>query len=94
MLWGKRVLEWTPGPREALDVLFELNNRFALDGRDPNSATGILWCLGRHDRPWAPERPIFGVVRYMSSAATRRKLDLDHYLARWGDRPELFGGET
>jgi deoxyribodipyrimidine photo-lyase len=92
MLWGKRVLEWTPGPREALDVLFELNNRFALDGRDPNSATGILWCLGRHDRPWAPERPIFGVVRYMSSAATRRKLDLDRYLERWGDRPALFAG--
>lgn len=89
MLWGKRVLEWTPGPREALDVLFELNNRFALDGRDPNSATGILWCLGRHDRPWAPERPVFGVVRYMSSAATRRKLDLDRYLDRWGGAPGL-----
>jgi deoxyribodipyrimidine photo-lyase len=92
MLWGKRVLEWTPGPREALELLFELNNRFALDGRDPSSATGILWCLGRHDRPWAPERPIFGVVRYLSSAATRRKLRLGRYLARWGDRPELFGG--
>lgn len=90
MLWGKRVLEWTAEPRAALEVLFELNNRFALDGRDPNSATGILWCLGRHDRPWPPERPIFGVVRYMSSASARRKLDLDRYLARWGDRPERF----
>jgi deoxyribodipyrimidine photo-lyase len=83
MLWGKRVLEWTPGPREALQVLVDLNNRYALDGRDPNSYSGIFWCLGRYDRPWAPQREIFGMIRYMSSANTRRKLRLSGYLARY-----------
>jgi deoxyribodipyrimidine photo-lyase len=83
MLWGKRVLEWTPTPREALAELFALNDRWALDGRDPNSTSGIGWCLGRYDRPWAPERPVYGVVRYMSSANTRRKLRLTGYLRRW-----------
>ncbi len=73
MLWGKKILEWTSEPREALEVMIELNNRFALDGRDPNSYTGIFWVLGRHDRPWGPERPIFGKIRYMSSANTARK---------------------
>jgi deoxyribodipyrimidine photo-lyase len=64
--------------------MLELNDRYALDGRDPNSATGILWVLGRHDRPWAPERPIFGTVRYMSSANQARKHRVKGYLARWG----------
>ncbi|MET0343207.1 MAG: deoxyribodipyrimidine photolyase [Polyangiales bacterium] len=84
MLWGKKVLEWTRSPREALTVLTELNNRWAVDGRDPNSYTGILWVLGRHDRPWAPERKVFGTVRYMSSDNTRRKLDVTAYLKRFG----------
>ena len=83
MLWGKRILEWTPHPREALEVMIELNNRFALDGRDPNSYSGITWVLGRFDRGW-PERPIFGKVRSMTSASTRRKLRLTRYLERWG----------
>jgi deoxyribodipyrimidine photo-lyase len=82
MLWGKKILEWTAGPHEALEVMIELNNRFALDGRDPNSSTGILWVLGRHDRPWGPERQIFGTVRYMSSANTARKLPVRRYLER------------
>jgi deoxyribodipyrimidine photo-lyase len=82
MLWGKKVLEWSATPREALDVLVDLNNRYALDGRDPNSYSGIFWCFGRFDRPWAPERPIFGTIRYMSSDAARRKLRLTRYLAR------------
>jgi len=72
MLWGKKVLEWTRSPREALDILIDLNNKYALDGRDPNSYSGIFWVFGRYDRPW-PERPIFGTVRYMSSASTARK---------------------
>lgn len=76
MYWGKKVLEWTRSPREALRVLIELNNKYALDGRDPNSYSGILWCLGRYDRPWGPERPIFGTVRYMSQAGTIRKTGL------------------
>ena len=84
MLWGKKILEWSASPREALANLVALNNRWAVDGRDPNSYTGIFWVLGRHDRPWAPERKIFGTVRYMSSDNTRRKLDLKAYLQRWG----------
>jgi deoxyribodipyrimidine photo-lyase len=83
MLWGKKVLEWSPSPEAALDTLIELNNRYALDGRDPNSYSGIFWCFGRYDRAWGPERPIFGTIRYMSSEATRRKLALQEYLERW-----------
>jgi len=82
MLWGKKILEWSPSPKHALEVMLELNNRFALDGRDPNSASGICWCLGRYDRAWGPERPIFGTVRYMSSENTARKLRVGEYLAR------------
>jgi deoxyribodipyrimidine photo-lyase len=81
MLWGKKVLEWSPSPRHALEVMLELNNRYALDGRDPNSTSGICWCLGRYDRPWGPERPIFGTVRYMSSENTVRKLRVADYIA-------------
>ncbi|HEX6810474.1 MAG TPA: deoxyribodipyrimidine photolyase [Planctomycetota bacterium] len=84
MLWGKKVLEWTRTPEDAMAILIELNNRYALDGRDPNSYTGISWVLGRYDRPWAPERDVYGVVRYMSSANTLKKLDMKRYLARWG----------
>ena len=83
MLWGKKILEWSPDPEQAIRTMFELNNRFALDGRDPNSSTGIMWCLGRFDRPWAPQRPIFGSIRYMSSANTARKLHLRDYLERY-----------
>jgi deoxyribodipyrimidine photo-lyase len=56
MLWGKKVMEWSRTPEEAYATLVHLNNRYALDGRDPNSWTGILWCFGLFDRPWAPER--------------------------------------
>jgi len=80
MLWGKKILEWSPTPEDALEVMVELNNKYALDGRDPNSYSGIFWCLGRYDRPWGPERPIFGKIRYMSSANTARKLRLSEYL--------------
>jgi deoxyribodipyrimidine photo-lyase len=84
MLWGKKVLEWSPTPEQALDVLIELNNRYALDGRDPNSYSGIFWVFGRYDRAWGPERPIFGKIRYMTSDSTVRKLDLKRYLQRYG----------
>ncbi len=83
MLWGKKVLEWTRSPAEAFAILIELNNRYALDGRDPNSYTGISWVFGRYDRPWAPERDVYGVIRYMSSANTVKKLRMKQYLARW-----------
>ena len=84
MLWGKKILEWTEHPRDALEVMIELNNKYALDGRDPNSISGIFWCLGRYDRAWGPERPIFGKIRFMSSDSTRRKLKLDDYLQDYG----------
>ena len=94
MLWGKKVLEWSASPREALATLIELNNRYALDGRDPNSYSGIFWCLGRYDRPWAPERPIFGTVRYMSSASTRRKMPVDRYVCRYSPGSPGAPGEA
>jgi len=83
MLWGKKVLHWSPAPEEAAALLVELNNRWATDGRDPNSYSGIYWVFGRYDRPWGPERPVFGTVRYMSSDSTRRKLRLKRYLLRY-----------
>lgn len=84
MLWGKKILEWSPSPQKALELMIYLNDRYALDGRDPNSYSGIFWCLGRYDRAFGPERPIFGKVRYMSSANTKRKLRLTNYLKRFG----------
>ena len=84
MLWGKKVLEWSDTPEMAFDTLVHLNNKYALDGRDPNSYSGIAWTFGRFDRPWGPKRPIFGTVRYMSSDNTARKLDVKGYLARYG----------
>lgn len=83
MLWGKKILEWTESPRQALQVMIELNNKYALDGRDPNSYSGIFWTLGRFDRPWAPIRPIFGCIRYMSSTNTARKVSVKGYVARY-----------
>jgi deoxyribodipyrimidine photo-lyase len=83
MLWGKKILEWSPTPRQALAALIELNNKYAVDGRNPNSYSGIFWTLGRFDRPWAPERRVFGQVRYMSSANTARKLRVRAYIERY-----------
>lgn len=84
MLWGKKILEWSHNPAKALANMIHLNDRYALDGRDPNSYSGIFWCLGRYDRAFGPERPILGKVRYMSSANTKRKLRLTGYLKRFG----------
>ncbi len=84
MLWGKNILHWSATPQDALDVMIELNNRYALDGRDPNSYSGIGWVLGRFDRAWGPERPVFGKVRYMNSASAMRKLRMEGYLNRYG----------
>lgn len=86
MLWGKKILEWSRRVEDALDSMIHLNNKYALDGRDPNSYSGIFWVLGRYDRPWGPERPIFGTVRYMSSENTARKLSVRSYLERYGPR--------
>jgi deoxyribodipyrimidine photo-lyase len=84
MLWGKKILEWTSDPRTALDVMIELNNKYGIDGRDPNSYSGIFWILGRFDRPWAPQRPIFGSIRYMSSENMARKVRIKQYLQKYG----------
>jgi deoxyribodipyrimidine photo-lyase len=83
MLWGKKILEWSERPQDALAVMIELNDRYALDGRDPNSCSGIFWVLGRYDRPWGPERPVFGTVRYMSSENTARKVRVREYMRRY-----------
>ncbi|MEO6603944.1 MAG: deoxyribodipyrimidine photolyase, partial [Polyangiaceae bacterium] len=93
MLWGKKILEWSKTPEQALATTIYLNDRHAVDGRDPNSYSGILWCFGRYDRAWGPVRPIFGTIRYMSSENTEKKLWLANYLARYGDQPGLAGLE-
>jgi deoxyribodipyrimidine photo-lyase len=90
MLWGKMILHWTRTPQDALDILIELNNKYALDGRDPNSYSGIFWTLGRYDRAWGPTRPVFGNVRYMTSDSTKKKLKLKGYLNKFGAKATLF----
>ncbi len=84
MLWGKKIYEWSPNAKKAIAVMIELNNKYGLDGRNPNSYSGIFWVLGRYDRAWGPERPIFGKLRYMSSENTARKLRVGEYLERYG----------
>jgi predicted NAD/FAD-dependent oxidoreductase len=86
MTWGKALLSWTKDPARALDLLIDLNHRYALDGRDPNSYGGILWCLGQFDRPFPPERPILGTVRPRPTDAHASRLDVARY-ARHTSRP-------
>jgi hypothetical protein len=81
MLWGKKIIEWSETPEEAHRTMVDLHARYALDGRDPNTHAGILWCFGKHDRPWAPERPIFGMIRWMSSEQTAKKVRLKEIAA-------------
>lgn len=82
MYWAKKILEWSPDPETAFEVALDLNDRFEMDGRDPNGYVGIAWSVGGlHDRPW-PERPIFGTVRFMSFDSTRRKFHCDLYIRR------------
>jgi len=81
MYWGKKILEWTPGPEIAMRIALTLNNRYELDGRDPNGYTGVAWCLGKHDRAWA-EREVYGKVRYMSAGGLERKFDIDAYVRK------------
>lgn len=83
MLWGKKILHWSRCPQEALEIMIHLNNKYGLDGRDPNSYCGILWVLGRTDRAWGPKRPVFGSVRYMTSDSARKKLKMTNYLKRF-----------
>lgn len=87
MYWAKKILEWTETPEEAFATAVYLNDKYELDGRDSNGYTGICWALGgRHDRPWGPERPIFGLVRYMSADGMKRKFDTRAYIYKYGRR--------
>ncbi len=79
MLWGKLIIQWSKNYEEAFAVLEHLNNKYCLDGRNPNSYAGILWCFGKHDRPWM-EREIFGKMRYMTSGSTGKKFDSKKYI--------------
>jgi deoxyribodipyrimidine photo-lyase len=92
MLWGKKILEWSSHPSEAMQIMIDLNDKYAVDGRDPNSYSGISWVLGRYDRPWGPERPIFGKVRYMSSANTARKLRVKDYIRSYVEASDQIDG--
>ncbi|MGN6183992.1 MAG: deoxyribodipyrimidine photo-lyase [Thermoanaerobaculia bacterium] len=76
MLWGKKIIEWSETPDDALATMIRLHDIYAIDGRDPNTYAGVQWCFGKHDRPWVPERPIFGTIRWMSSEMTAKKVRL------------------
>jgi deoxyribodipyrimidine photo-lyase len=79
MYWGKKIIEWSPTYQDALETMIHMHDRYALDGRDPNTYTNILWCFGLHDRPW-PERPIYGTIRSMSYDGMRRKTNTEAYI--------------
>jgi deoxyribodipyrimidine photo-lyase len=83
MYWAKKILEWTKSPQAAYQIAVRLNDRYELDGRDPNGYAGIAWAIvGKHDRAWGPERPVYGKIRYMSFASTSRKFNSKAYIAR------------
>jgi len=90
MYWGKKILEWTRTPERAFKVAAYLNNKYELDGRDPNGFAGVAWCFGKHDRAWA-ERPIFGKIRYMNDKGLRRKFNIDAYVSRINHMARKFG---
>jgi deoxyribodipyrimidine photo-lyase len=81
MYWGKQILAWSASPEEAYATAVSLNDRYSLDGRDPNGYAGVAWCFGKHDRPWTG-RPVFGTVRYMNANGLKRKFDADAYVRR------------
>lgn len=84
MYWGKKILEWSTSAKEAFETALDLNNRYAIDGRDPNSFAGVAWCFGLHDRPWQ-EREIFGMIRYMNDKGLERKFQMAPYLEKYGE---------
>lgn len=79
MYWGKKIIEWSKTPQKAFQTMIYLNDKYELDGRDPNGYCGIAWCFGNHDRPWG-ERKIFGTVRYMNIQGLKRKFDVEKYI--------------
>lgn len=85
MYWAKKILEWTQSPEEALEVAIYLNDKYELDGRDPNGYTGIAWSIGGiHDRAWA-EREVFGKIRFMNYAGCKRKFDIKSYIQKFSE---------
>ena len=83
MYWGKKIMEWTVSPEQALKIAIYLNDKYELDGRDPNGYSGISWCMGGvHDRAWK-ERSIFGKVRYMNYNGCKSKFDVQAYIEKW-----------
>ena len=82
MYWGKKLIEWSRTPEEAFEMALALNNKYEVDGRDPNGFVGVAWCLGRHDRAWT-ERPVYGKIRYMNANGLNRKFDIQAYVERW-----------
>lgn len=82
MYWAKKLIEWTHYPKDAFNIACYLNDKYELDGRDPNGYAGISWCFGTHDRPWF-ERPIFGQIRYMNDKGLERKFDIKAYLEKY-----------
>lgn len=92
MYWAKKILEWSPSPGVGFERTLRLNNRLFLDGRDPNSYAGVGWTYGTHDRPWAPPRPVFGMVRYMAASGLERKFDIDRYVAKVDELARSLGG--
>jgi len=83
MYWAKKILEWSRTPIEAFDIAIALNDRYALDGREPNGYAGVAWSIGGlHDRPWF-EREVYGKIRYMNANGCARKFDVKRYINRW-----------
>ena len=83
MYWAKKILEWSASPEEAHAIALGLNDRYQLDGRDPNGYVGVLWSVaGLHDRAWKT-RPVLGSIRYMNENGCRRKFDVDAYCDTW-----------
>jgi len=81
MYWAKKILEWTASPAEAFEIAVRLNDRYQLDGRDPNGYAGVAWAVGgKHDRPWPPNKPVLGLIRPMSEGGCRRKFDVEAYI--------------
>lgn len=81
MYWGKKIIEWTETPERAYEIALYLNNKYNIDGRDPNGFAGVAWCFGKHDRPWK-EREVFGTVRYMNDKGLKRKFDMEAYIEK------------
>lgn len=86
MYWAKKILEWTNSPEEALEIAIYLNDRYSLDGRDPNGYVGCMWSIGGiHDQAWK-ERAVFGKIRYMNYKGCQRKFDVKAFVAQYGGK--------